>query len=433
MIQRLIEHVEGEALLRLEKDADGRIKRADILFPHIRGMEKILQRRDALDALAFTPRVCGICGHAHLMATVAALESCYAQAGVSLEISAKARTLRRFTLAMEMVQNHLKWFYLTLLPVVMGPAYNRDVSVLSAHTAASACGRAVAVMGGQWPHTSYALPGGVMCDPSHVERLQALAAVEEAGALFQKRMGLSVDAMAELEDPALLWRTEGDLALLLRRLEALELLEAGQSFDRFLVLADHTAGPAGKSLKTRLAAVETAYVEEDEPLQSAGYANFAKPVRYRGRFYEVGPLARAMVAKDPLVRRLHRRYRDAVSTRIIARVKEAAVLLCRSAQMLRQIDLGDPSYIKPRYALRELGSLKGEGAVEAARGSLLHRVHLRNGRIARYCIITPTQWNLASATDEPGVAATAMVGLKDEKAAEVVFKAFDVCSVCTTQ
>jgi Ni,Fe-hydrogenase I large subunit len=73
------------------------------------------------------------------------------------------------------------------------------------------------------------------------------------------------------------------------------------------------------------------------------------------------------------------------------------------------------------------------GIVEAARGSLIHRVRIGEGLISEYQIVTPTQWNLGSGpADDPGIAQRALIGLHREEPAELVFKSFDVCSVCTT-
>ncbi|WP_456451080.1 nickel-dependent hydrogenase large subunit [Hydrogenimonas sp.] len=435
MVERLIERVEGEATLLLQKDAAGVVTDAKILFPHFRGMEKILERKEALDALALTPRVCGICGHAHLVATARALEACYQAAGYEVALSEKARALRELTLSLEMVQNHIKWFALTLLPAVPGYPCQRDAAILAAHRMASLCARAIALMAGQWPHTSYVLPGGVMCDPTHLELLQATAFVEEAMGVFAETLtGLGAEGLAGTESPADLFEGEGMLPEFLRHMEARGWLELGRSHDRFLVLADNPLGPSGKALRTRLASVTLEHVAEEEPSAPKGYDNYAKPVRYRDHFYETGPLARAMVRKDALVRRMHRRHKDAAVTRVVARVREAAALLLRCRELLQSVDPGEPSYLEPPVPMARLGNVQGRAAVEAARGSLMHGVRLHRGRILRYCITTPTQWNLAGGTaEEAGVAQKALIGLPDEALAEMVFKSFDVCAVCTTQ
>ncbi|WP_457597192.1 nickel-dependent hydrogenase large subunit, partial [Hydrogenimonas sp.] len=225
-IEKLIERVEGEATLLLRADSRGLVESARILFPRFRGIEKILERKEAMDALAITPRVCGICGHAHLIATVRALEACYEAAGAPLAVSPKAETIREITLMLEMAQNHFKWFYLTLLPAIPGFDFRRGAAVLAAHRAAAVCARAIALFAGQWPHNSYALPGGVACDPTHVEVMQALGAVEEAMAIFRDTMGgIGVEEVACLEEPEPLLASGGELGRLYRYFKRREWLK----------------------------------------------------------------------------------------------------------------------------------------------------------------------------------------------------------------
>ena len=81
----LIERIEGEAKLHFSF-TDEKIDFIDIEFFSSRNIEKILEGKHALDALVINPRVCGICGHAHLIATAKALEDCYS----GFKISKKA-------------------------------------------------------------------------------------------------------------------------------------------------------------------------------------------------------------------------------------------------------------------------------------------------------------------------------------------------------
>jgi Ni,Fe-hydrogenase I large subunit len=71
--------------------------------------------------------------------------------------------------------------------------------------------------------------------------------------------------------------------------------------------------------------------------------------------------------------------------------------------------------------------------VEAARGTLIHRVHISKGIITKYHIITPSVWNLGPRCEKYlGVAEKAIIGLEHPLHAEMVLRSFDVCSVCTT-
>jgi hydrogenase large subunit len=158
----------------------------------------------------------------------------------------------------------------------------------------------------------------------------------------------------------------------------------------------------------------------------------AKAVVYKNRFFEVGPLARAMVAKEPIVKSLHKRYKDSLLTRVFARVHEVAILLSYSKKLLQNLALEEPSCTLENRL--KAVDFEGVGAVEAARGSLIHKTSVKEGLIEKYEIIVPTQWNLSnSSSTEQGVAVEAMTGSLTTEEAGFIFRAFDICSVCTTQ
>ena len=274
-----------------------------------------------------------------------------------------------------------------------------------------------------------------MCDPTHLELLQVDALLHDMEKIFRTTLlDLEPEEAAELSGVGALYELSGDLPELLRHVRKMGWESLGRSYDRFIVLSRHPLGHAGKSVRTRYSRIDTAHIEEGEFSDVGARRNYARSVRYRGSFFETGPLARAMVAKTPIVRDMHRRYKDGFVTRVTARIQEVGRLLAEIRKRVKSIDLGEPSWIEPRKPLSDIDAVYGRGTVEAARGSLMHTVHLRRGKILRYCIVTPTQWNLANGTqEEPGVAQNALVGLPDEALAEMVFKSFDVCSVCTTQ
>ena len=81
----------------------------------------------------------------------------------------------------------------------------------------------------------------------------------------------------------------------------------------------------------------------------------------------------------------------------------------------------------------------GVGLTEAARGSLGHWLHIRNGRVLNYQIIAPTTWNFSprDAEGTPGVLEQALQGTPvDERDGQPVIvqhivRSFDPCMVCT--
>ena len=150
-----------------------------------RGIEDILKGKSPLDALIINPRVCGICGHAHLIATVKALEDCYD----NIEISKKAEIIRELTLNFELIQNHFKWFYLT-----MRPLFGYKQEVLKATYPTQLMSKAIAIFGGQYPHTSYAIVGGVACEITQMDIIKTQHYIDETIKFFEQNV-LEIDGM----------------------------------------------------------------------------------------------------------------------------------------------------------------------------------------------------------------------------------------------
>ncbi|MBA3025630.1 MAG: hydrogenase [Sulfurimonas sp.] len=416
---KLIEKIEGEAKLDFNMK-DGKIDFVDIAFMSTRNIENILKGKAAFDALVINPRVCGICGHAHLMATVQALESCYKD----LQLTNKAKIIRELTLNFELIQNHFKWFYLTLLPL-----FGKKQQVLKATYPTQLMAKAIAIFGGQYPHTSYAVVGGVVCDITHTDLIKLQHYIEETVKFFEENLVRSQSqSFLESENVDDVLSKEGDLIEILKIIISNEWLELGKSYDRYIVFGANSYFTKGKSMKTRLSNnISLTSVKESKQETS-----YAKNVSFKNKYYEVGPLARAMINKTPLIKDAHKRYGDSMFSRILARVCEVSQLLHHSKKLIAELDLSEASYIKPSQEISKLTGA-GSASVEAARGSLIHKVELENGLIKNYEIITPTQWNLSGGTkDNPGVSQKAMIGLEEISIAELVFKTFDVCSVCTT-
>jgi len=428
-IKQLIEKIEGEAALDFSFN-NGAIEDVKINFGFYRGIEEILRGKAARDALVITPRVCGICNHAHLIAAVRAIENGYENAGLAITLSDKAKNIREFTLACELIQNHIKWMYLTILPQLekyVGVECQENHAIKASYLS-SIITKALAIFAGQWPHSSYAVPGGVTCDPTHLDVMQAQSLVDESITFFEQVMtGFSLDRYLEIDSVSSLHQIEGDFGKILHLLGSNDMAEIGQSHDRFIVFGDGRLSKSGKSIVTTVSNVDTRYVSE-----STQEGTVAKAVTYKNRLYEVGPLARAMVAKTPIVKNLHKCYKDSLLTRLFARIHEVALLLEYSKELLQNLKLDEPSCtLDPHTKLYEF---EGTGVVEAARGSLMHKTTVREGLITNYDIITPTQWNLSHGNkEEQGIAVEAMVGSKSIEEATFIFRIFDVCSVCTTQ
>jgi len=429
IVKKLIEKVEGEATLDFTMKEE-RVDGVKINFGYTRNIEKILQGKADRDALVITPRVCGICNHAHLIASVRAIENGYENAGHTISLSNKAKSIRVFTLHCELIQNHIKWLYMVIIPqlhhlVSLQPEEN---PFLKASYLTSKITKALAIFAGQWPHSSYAVPGGVTCDPTYVDVMQAKALVEESIRFFEDVVtGLPLDTYLSIDSMSSLDKVQGDFGKVMQLLKNNGLVFEGLSHDNFIVFDDSILSPSGKSRATTRASVDVKYVNE---VKQQGTT--AKAATYKDKLYEVGPLARGMVSKTPIIKSLHKRYKDSIMTRIFARVHETALLLDDCKTLLDSLVLDEPSCTLKHFGLVE--DYTGVGVVEAARGSLIHKTTVKEGCIENYSIITPTQWNLSNdSNDTKGIASMAMRGSSSIEEATFIFRTFDICSVCTTK
>ena len=423
IIKKLIEKVEGEANLSFEFK-NGKISDVDINFDIYRGIEEILKNKPPRDALVITPRVCGICNHAHLIATVRALEDGLERNGMEFNLTQKAKDIREFTLACELIQNHIKWLYLTIFTYLdrLLEIDSNDNYALKASYIANTITKAIAIFAGQWPHSSYAVVGGVTCDPTYVDIIQAQGYIEDSIRFFEKVVvGLNLDEYLSIESISNLDRLGGDFSKLLFSLGENGFAEIGKSFDRFIAFSDSKISKKAKSIVTTVSNVDFKFIKEHEQKGS-----YAKAVDYKGRYFEVGPLARAIINKEPIIKSLHKRYKDSTLIRVYARVHETAILLKYAKELLLNLDIRKDSCVLDSKI--EIDNIEGIGTVEAARGSLIHKVKVENSLIKSYDIITPTQWNLSN----NAVASEAMIGLESKEVASFIFRTFDVCSVCTT-
>ena len=428
-IKKLIEKVEGEAELDFSFK-NNKVSDVNITFGFFRGIENILVGKPPRDALVITPRICGICNHAHLIASVRAIEDGYRKAGIEVNLSKKANDIREFTLACELIQNHVKWFYLTILPQLeklLGQE-SEENHALKASYLSHTITKALAIFAGQWPHSSYAVPGGVTCDPTYVDVIQAENLVDESIKFFEQVMvGTELNEMLAMDSVLDLQKIEGDLGKVLYLLGSSGMDEMGKSYDRFIVFGECLCFKIGKSIPTQVSTIDPSYVVEEKQNGS-----MAKGVTYKNRLFEVGPLARGMISKEPMIKALHKRYKDSTLTRVFARIYEIGLLLSYSKQILKGLSVEESS-CSFEVNNRPM-DFEGVGVVEAARGSLIHKTTVKDGLIVNYEIIVPTQWNLSNGKEEEeGVATKAMIGSSSTDEASFIFRTFDVCSVCTTQ
>ncbi len=382
MLKKIITKIEGEASLKIygEKTVDF----VEIEFWQYRGIEKYLQNRHYMDACVINPRICGICGHSHLLATTLAFEDVF-----GFTPTKKAKIFREITSGLEIVQNHIKWFYITLFPTQV----DDNKFLFKSMKITRKIAKAIALLAGQFPHNSYIIPGGVTCDPTFLEIMKLKDLLNEINDEIKKEI---IDENGNSKD----------LEIFFENLPK----DIGKSVNRFLVLGENLYfKPNGKA----------------ECIKEKENSSKSKNVFYKDTFYEVGPLARNI--ENSLVKQKYEKFRDSIYTRIFARLFEIILIMEYLLKKTEEIDLSEPSYIKP-----DIKNGIGLGMMEAPRGTLIHEVELENEIIRKYNIIVPTQFNLSSHTKEnPSPAQKALMG-ENIKYIDTIFKCFDICAVCVS-
>lgn len=445
----LIERIEGEAKLHCTWE-NNKVKDARIDFLNFRGFEYILEGKSPLDALIYTPRICGICGQAHLKATVEALENIYENIDQKLELSPKAELLRQIGLNIEIIDSHIKWFYMFILPDIIKLDSN-DLGIftplkgsrwLESQKVASETIKILAIIGGQWPHTSYMLPGGVMSDPTKLDLIMMQNYLQIAISFFENSIcGVDLENYLSFHEINDLEKLKGDLKYFKELSFKYSLDKYGKSYNRFITLGESTLFKSGKIKQRVVNKLDFSRIVEDSSFSfslnkeenSKDKHTWSKSVSYDEDFFETGPLSRAVISNRKFIKEIHKSFEDSIFTRVMARIDELGFLLFETHNLISLVDISQLSYIKPKISLKDISSSSGLSVVEACRGSLLHKINIEKGLIKSYDVITPTVWNLGPQRDkQKGIAQKAIIGTPSIEIAKIVLRSFDVCSVCTT-
>ncbi len=482
--------VEGDLEITLEI-TDGQISRAWSKGTMFRGFERMMQGRAALDGLVITLRICGICSLTHLSAAVEALEAI-----AEIKPPDNARRLRNLALMAETIQSDMRQSMLMFLVDFANPesyrhhplsleAFNRytplsGTSALSAIKETKKLLGVVALIGGQWPHTSFMVPGGVTCQLNLTDALKCRSILTHFQSWFETSVlgcsidrWLAIDSLEALnvwldEDPA---HQRGDVGFFIRFARLAGLDKIGRGYNNFISYGSHplpseniatgTAQrlyPSGFAQGTQIMPLDLTQIQEDvsyswyqqeqpsiHPYQgqttplfddenNARYS-WVKAPRYGGIPAETGPLAEKIIGKDPLFTNLIDQLGANVLTRQLARLTRPANYLPIMHQWLNEV-LKNPGaeFYRPFV---EIPDGQGAGLVQAARGALGHWVTVENETIKNYQVITPTAWNGSprDSADMPGAWEQALQGthiLNVEHPIEAghVIRSFDPCLVC---
>jgi len=459
-----------------------RVKEAHCEGEMFRGIEKILEGRDPLDAQQITQRICGVCPISHGMASILAQQNAY-----GLKPTHNGRLLQNLIQGANYLQSHILHFYhLAALDFVdvkailkysgsdrlLGklkawveqavarkdvfpaapflPRYERDyvqdvgvnMSLLSHYVQAldmrRICHEMAAVFGARLPHSTAIVPGGCTQVPD-IERV-----LSYRGRLQKVTAFIRDVYLADLLTVATAFKSYFDIGKGCGNFLCFGVFPMGEGDRQFF--------QPGTLIDGKWAPLEVARIAEDvgcswyaqpsglhpdkgeanaAPSKSGAYS-WIKAPRYGGKPMEVGPLARVLVNyHDPSMDWVKKQI-DAVLAsagitadklpsvlgRHLARGLEAVWLADQCMKWLDEIEIGGP----PAADFKIPQQASGCGLTEAPRGALGHWITIENYKIKRYQCIVPTTWNCSPRDDrgQPGPVEQALEGAFVEDAGQPI-------------
>ncbi|MBX6387630.1 MAG: nickel-dependent hydrogenase large subunit [Frankia sp.] len=475
--------VEGDLDVRVTI-SDGVVTSAWTEAAMFRGFEIILRGKDPQAGLIVTPRICGICGGSHLYKSAYALDVAW-----RTQVPPNATLIRNICQACETLQSIPRYFYalfaidFTNKNYATSPLYEEAVRRFAPYVGAS-YGPAVvlsakpvevyAIFGGQWPHSSFMIPGGVMCAPTLSDVTRSIAVLEhwKDNWLEKQWLGCSIERWMENRtwEDVLAWVDENeaqhnsDCGFFIRYCLDIGLDRYGQGVGNYLATGTYfqpelytsptidgrnaaLIGRSGVYADGEWHEFDQARVREDvthsfyqgsralhpfegetlpidpEVGRGQGKYSWAKSPRYDvpGKGYiplETGPLARRIAAAGPGAAPhqdddpLFKNILDTIGPSVMVRQLARMHEAPKYYTWVRRW-LDEIDLSEPFYAKPvEYAEGRGFGSTEAARGSLSDWIVLEDGKIANYQVITPTAWNIGprDGTELPGPIEQALVG-----------------------
>ena len=476
--------VEGDLDVRVDIE-DGIVTNAWTQAELFRGFEIILKGKDPQAGLVVTPRACGICGASHLTCAAWALDTAW-----QTEVPRNAILARNLGQLVETIQSlprhryglfmidminknykHSKYYEMAVERWAPFTGKNYEIGV-------TISGRPVeiyALLGGQWPHSSFMVPGGVMCSPTLTDITRAWSIMEH----FRKNwlepvwLGCSLERYEEIRtyEDFLNWMDEkeehanSDLAMYWKMCCDIGLDKYGQGLGKYVTWGymPHEDKYQKPTIDTRNQSIwmpsgvydaktdrhqlmSQGFARED--VAHAWYEENSKPTHpfdrttnpiannktdFDGGKYtwatavlhaqeghlEAGPLARQLVYGGKHMESWQ--YSDPLVLDMYKKMGGASVALRHFARMhevkavYRKIEhcLREFRLSEPFYKKPVEKDGRGWGATEAARGALCHWVEIEGGKIKNYQIIAPTTWNVGprSAQGERGPIEEALIGI----------------------
>ncbi len=451
-----ITRLEGHGKIEIFLDDAGNVADAYLQIPELRGFEKFCQGRPVEEMPRITPRICGVCPEAHLMASAKACDAVYHMA-----IPRTASMLRELLYSIFYVTDHTTHFYALAGPdFVVGPdapKAQRNILGIIHKVGVEIGGKVVGLrgmchelikqIGGKSVHPIGAIPGGMSKGMTKEEQTDIIEKGKQAIEFAQFTIQLFNDIV--LKNKAYV-----DLILsdtFTHQTYNMGLVDENNQ-SNFYDGDIRVTGPDGKEFAKFKAADYLDHIEEHVEPWSYLKFPFLKKVGWKGfvdgaksGVYKATPLSRCNVSDGmatPLANEEHDRMYKTLGGKPVHQT--LATHWARIIELLysaeRWVELAsDPEITGPDFRMVPTETPdEGVGVVEAPRGTLYHHYKTdENGIIKEANLIVGTTHNNAPINMSVKKAAQGLIkggkvndGLLNM--VEMAFRAYDPCFGCAT-
>ncbi|MFB3818386.1 MAG: Ni/Fe hydrogenase subunit alpha [Candidatus Methylomirabilales bacterium] len=458
-----VTRLEGHGKIDIFLDRDGNVAECFFQVPELRGFERFCEGRPVEELPRITPRICGVCPEAHMMASAKACDAVY-----GAELPLTARLLRELQYNIFYVTDHATHFYALGAPdFVMGPTSppaTRNLIGVIGKVGLQIGGEvikcrawgheAAAIFGGKPVNPANAIPGGMSKGLSREEcaRLQEITTFMVEFGKFTLRL---------LHDVVLANQEYVDLILhgpYYHETYSMGLVD-DQNKVNFYDGKVRVVDPRGRELCKYSPAEYTQHVAERvEPWTYLKFP-YLKAVGWKGfvggmdsGVYRATPQARLNAAdgmNSPLAQAAYEEYFETLTgdrsgrtpvhhTLAIhwARVIELLNAAERAQELVWHPAIADPEHYR---VVCDKTPSEGVGIVEAPRGTLTHHyVTDERGIVKRANLIVGTTNNHAAICMSIKQAAQGLIkqGVEVSEGVlnlvEMAFRAYDPCFGCAT-
>ncbi|WP_455367372.1 nickel-dependent hydrogenase large subunit [[Eubacterium] cellulosolvens] len=416
-----------------------------------RGFEHILLGRDPRDAPTITSRICGVCHAVHRLTSILALEDADSNLTPN-DIPPNAIRIRNIQQGINFVYSHAAHIFVLAGPdydlygLVPGLSEGKNLNVYHAILkevvlpAQRLCHEIAAIFGGKVPHHMTTVPGGVTCVPNEASIMEAQTRMNTIKNVINQYAPTVLDFLknrrSELEDFG------GGYGNFLSY-GVFPDPEHPEDLKKFLLKRGVIIDGEAQSLDINkiTEAVKNSWYTDDsggnpseEPPPKDHYGkngaySWVKSPRYDGNVCEAGPLARMAVSG-------YYPANASVYDRLMARASELVLVLNETEKWIEDLEPDSVVYVE----YENPKSATGTGLWEAPRGCNGHWVNIKGGKIERYQVVSPTNWNASPRDDhvppQLGPMEQALIGVPvtDQENPVNVYKtirSFDPCLACS--